>query len=76
MDPYTHKFIFNINDKEVKGECELNTDGLVSYDITSTSKPMPAQTMKDFTEWMDLMHRFYKTSGEIVQVQIKKKEIQ
>ena len=76
MDPYTHKFVFNVADKEIKGECELNAESGVSYKIAGTSAPLPAKTMRDFTEFMDLMNKFYKGSGEIKTIKLIKKGLE
>jgi len=74
-DIYTHKFIFNIGEKEIKGNCELNTDGLASYEIKDISAPMPTQLLKDFTEWMDLILKMHRSSGEILNIQVKQKDL-
>lgn len=79
LDPFTHTFKFRIGEKEILGECEFDIDGKLSYKIESSSVPLPAQTMKVFQEFMDLMYKIYYSNGGttpgIQNIQVKKKEM-
>lgn len=61
-DIYTHIFEFEINDTFIRGEVEFNTDGEASFKLDipeSTSQPLPLETLKHFTELMDLIKHIH-----------------
>lgn len=58
LDPYSHTFKFEINGTFIRGECEFNTDGEASFKLDtpeSASQPLPLETLKHFTELMQLI---------------------
>ena len=62
LDPYTHTFKFEINDTFIRGECEFNTDGEASFKLDtpeSASQPLPLETIKHFTELMELIKHIH-----------------
>jgi hypothetical protein len=75
-DPYTHNYEFSIGtngEQEIEGECEFDTDGLLTYKISNSSDPLPKVTLEYFTRLMDLLHEIYVTTGGIELIRIKKK---
>lgn len=82
VDPYTHTFKFEINGSFIRGECEFNTDGEASFKLDtpkSASQPLPLETIKHFTELMELIKHIHDESKskdkvtEIKNITIEKK---
>jgi hypothetical protein len=77
MSIYTHNYEFNAGTEGnifIKGECEFNTDGLMSYKITQSSDPLSPDTLKHFMEFMDLLHKVYEKTGNIKLIKVKLKD--
>ena len=74
-DPYTHDFKFQLGDggQFVEGDIEFNTDGKVSYKITSISEPVLDTTLQRFSEVAELMRQIFHEFGGLKLIRFKLK---
>ena len=75
VDIYTHDFKFQLGDggQFIEGEVEFDTDGKVSYKMTSLSEPIRANTLKKFNELCELMRTIFVEYGGIKMIRFKEK---
>jgi hypothetical protein len=73
---FTHTFEFEIGvvgDGLIKGECEFNVDGKLSYKIEQSSTPLAQESLKYFNEVMDLLFKIFTTTKGIKIIKVKQK---
>ena len=72
--PYTHTFEFEIDDLEINGEIEFNTDGVMSY---KTNEPIDGITLKKANRFHALLREFknvFDCFGGIKKIKLEIKE--
>jgi len=73
MPQFTHKFEFKINDIEITGEAEFDTDNTASY---KTNNPLPRMNVEELGVFSDLfiyLKRVYDRFNGFNKIEIKKK---
>ncbi len=77
-DPYTHTFKFFVGQNgqnTISGECEFDTDELMTLKIESSSDPFPLTTLQYFLEIAIILKKIYVATGGIKQISIKTKVV-
>jgi len=74
-DGLTHDFKFQIGDggQFIEGDIEFNTDGKISYKITSWSEPVKDTTLQRFSEVAELMRQIFHEFGGLKLIKFKLK---
>ena len=73
---FTHTFEFEIGVEGtglIKGECEFDADGKLSYKIEQSSTPLAQESLKYFNEVMDLLFKIFTTTKGIKIIKVKQK---
>ena len=77
-DPYTHTFKFFVGkngENTISGECEFDTDELMTLKIEDTSDPFPLTTLQFFLEMATTLKKLYVATGGIKQISFKLKSV-
>ena len=74
VELYTHRFKFSVGDggKFIKGFIEFNTDGKVSFKMTSWSEPILKETLDHFSELTELIKKIFYAYGDIQEIKFTK----
>lgn len=78
VDPYTHTFKFEIEDKTgkrsfLKGEIEFNEDGKASFKLEDVSEPLDLEVLEYFRDTVESFRLLTEDYGPIKKIIFKEK---